>query len=120
MKQSLDTLFNPSGVAVIGASREEGSIGHGLVKNLLAGGYQGKIFPVNPKAEEIMDLRCYPTVKDIDEKVGLAIIAIPRDGVITVLEECAEKNVTAVIVVSAGFKESDERGQDLENRLIAL
>ncbi|MEX2592648.1 MAG: acetate--CoA ligase family protein [Anditalea sp.] len=120
MKQSLNALFNPSGVAIVGASRKEESIGNGLVKNLLAGDYQGQIFPVNPKAEEIMGLRCYPTVQDINAKVDLVIIAIPRDGVIPVVKECAEKGVKAVVVISAGFKEVDEKGQELENKLATI
>lgn len=120
MKPSLNALFYPSGVAVVGASRKEGSIGNGLIKNLLSGDFQGNIFPVNPGEEEILGLRCYPTVQAIDGSVDLVIIAIPRDKVIPVMEECAEKGVKAVVVISAGFKEVDEKGAELEKKLAIM
>lgn len=120
MKQSLNALFNPGSIAVIGASRNQDNIGRGLIKNLMDSNYQGDIFPVNPKADEIMDLKCYSSVNDIDQKVDLAFIVIPRDAVVPVMKECAEKEVKAVVVLSAGFKETDEKGEKLENELAQI
>jgi acetyltransferase len=120
MKKSLEALFYPSSIAIIGASRKEKSIGNGLIKNLADGNYQGKIFPVNPKEEKILGYKCYSKVNEINENVDLALIAIPRDGVKSVLEECAEIGVKAVIVISAGFKEVDEKGKELENQLVEI
>lgn len=120
MNQSLKALFKPAGVAVIGASRKDESPGKGIMKNLLEGDYQGKVYPVNPKAEEIMGLRCYSSVKEVEEEVDLAFIVVPRDLVIPVLEECAEKGVKAAVVISAGFKEVDEEGAELEEKLAAV
>lgn len=120
MKESLNALFNPSSVAVIGASRKEDNIGRGIIKNLKEGGYTGNIFPVNPKADEIMGLKCFPSVKEIEENVDLVFIAIPRDGVVPVMKECAEKKVKAAVVLTAGFKEADEEGKKLENELAEI
>lgn len=120
MRESVKALFEPAGIAIVGASRKEGSPGKGIIHNLLNGDYQGQIFPVNPKAEEIMGHTCYPSVKDIKEKVDLVFIVIPRDGVLPVMEECVEKGVKAVVVITAGFKEVDEEGKALEEKLAAL
>lgn len=120
MKKSLNALFNPAGVAIIGASREEESIGSGILRNLMNGGYKGQIFPVNPKADKIMGLKCYSSVKDIEEEVDLAFIAIPRKGVVPVLQECVGKGIKAVVVLSAGFKEADEEGAEMEEKLAEI
>lgn len=105
---------------MVGASRKEESPGHGLMKNLLEGDYQGKVFPVNPKAEEVMGLRSYSSVKDIDEKVDLVIIVVPRKLVLQVLEESVAKKIKAAVIISAGFKETDEEGAELENKVADL
>lgn len=120
MNQSLKALFQPEGIAIVGASRKDESPGKGIMKNLLEGEFQGRIFPVNPKAEEVMGISCYASVKDIDEKVDLAFIAIPRDAVLPALKECADKGVKAAVVISAGFKEVDEEGAKLEEELAAV
>ncbi|MFN4133836.1 MAG: CoA-binding protein, partial [Candidatus Hadarchaeales archaeon] len=69
----LKCFFEPEGVAVIGASREAGKLGHEILKHIIEAGYRGKIFPVNPKADEILGLKCYPSIKDVPEKVDLAV-----------------------------------------------
>ena len=120
MNQSLKALFSPKGIAIVGASRKDESPGKGILKNLLEGEFLGKVFPVNPKAEEIMGIRCYSSVKEIDEQLDLAFIAIPRDLVLPAIEECAEKGIKAVVVISAGFKEVDEEGAELEDKLASV
>jgi len=111
---SLDTFFNPKSVAVIGASREEKKIGHIILKNFI-NGFKGKIFPINPKADEIEGLKCYPKISEINEEIDLAVIAIPAQFVPDVLEECGRKGVKSAIIVSGGFKEVGRA--DLEERL---
>ncbi len=114
----LESFFDPRSIAVIGASRTPGKVGHDVVENLLEGGYEGEIFPVNPKADTILDLECFSSVTEVEAEVELAVIAIPAPYVPDVLDECAEKDIGSVIVISAGFKESGEEGARLEEELV--
>jgi acetyltransferase len=116
----LDALFCPSSVAVIGASRSEEKIGHAVLKNILESEYDGDIYPVNPKADEILGLQAYASVKDIPATVDLAIIVIPEDLVLDVMEECGQKEVQAVIVVTAGFGETGREGARRQRRLVEI
>ncbi|MFA6547586.1 MAG: acetate--CoA ligase family protein [Candidatus Magasanikbacteria bacterium] len=111
----LNSIFYPKSIAIIGASTEVGHVGNDIVKNLITQGYKGKIFPVNPKATELYDLKCYPFVLAIKEKVDLAIIVVPSGIVPTVLETVAKKKIKGVIIISAGFKEVGNVG--LENQI---
>lgn len=113
----LEKLFNPRAVAVLGASREEGKVGHSLLKNLIDHGYKGGIYPINPKTDSIMGLKCYPDIKSLPDGVDMAVIIIPAKGVPDAIEECGKKHIGAAIVISAGFKEVGEAGHDLEKRL---
>jgi len=103
--RDLKPLFYPKSVAVIGASRTPGKIGYEILRNILEYGYKGKVYPVNPKAEEILGLKSYPNVLSIPDKVDMAVIAVPAKIVPSVLEECGKKGVKAVVVISSGFKE---------------
>ena len=114
----LEFVFNPKSVAIIGASDKPGKIGFILVNNLLKDGYRGKIFPVNPKHETLLGLKCYPSIKDIKEEVDLAVIAIPAKFVPGVVKDCGEAGVKAVVVISAGFKEVGHEGAKLEKELV--
>ena len=116
----LRKLFNPKSVAIVGASTHEGKIGHILVKNLLKYEYPGKIFPINPKANEILGLRTYPSLKEISEAVDLAIIAVKPLEVLESIKICGEKNIEAAIVISAGFKETGAKGARFEQELKTL
>ncbi len=113
----LRSFFNAESIAVIGASRTPGKVGYDVVSNLLEGGFEGPIYPVNPKADEILGLRCYSDVAEIDGSVDLAVIVIPAPYVPSVIDACAGKGVGAVIVISAGFKESGKEGAELEKQL---
>jgi len=113
----LDYLFNPSSVAIIGASHQPGKIGHEILKNLVESGYKGKIYPVNPDVTPILNLKVYESVKKIEGNVDLAVIAVPAKIVGKVLKECVEKKVKAVIIISAGFSEIGEEGKKLEEGL---
>ncbi len=114
MRPDLGKLFFPESVCVIGASRDTTAIGHIILKNLLNGGFGGAIFPVNPKADEILGLRCYPSILKVPPPVDLAIVVVPAPLAPAVLGECGEKGVQNAIVITAGFRESGEEGRALE------
>jgi acyl-CoA synthetase (NDP forming) len=111
-------FFNPSSVAVVGASRVSGKPGNRILENLLKLQYPGKIFPVNPNADTILGLKCYPSIRDIPEKVDIAVIAIPSSRAVEIVEECAEKGVKGIVVISGGFAEGWEKGKEIEKKVV--
>ncbi|MBI5679046.1 MAG: acetate--CoA ligase family protein, partial [Planctomycetes bacterium] len=113
----LEHFFSPQTVAVVGASREEGKVGHDLFKNLVNHGYKGKIYPVNPHADNILGIKTYPALKEITDKVDLAVIVVPAPYVGKTVDECIEKGIDSIIVISAGFKESGIDGAAREREL---
>ena len=113
----LDPLFSPRAIAVIGASTRPGSVGNSLTKNLLAYGYSGKVYPVNPKTETLFDLPCFKSISDIGEDIDLVIIIIPAQAVPQALREAGEKNIPAAIIISSGFKETGTDGSTLEQEV---
>jgi acetate---CoA ligase (ADP-forming) len=114
---SLDSLFYPKSIAVIGASRQPGSVGHSLLANLLMNRFQGVIFPVNPKAASVLGIKCYPRVLEISDDIDLAVVVVPGPAVPGVIEECGQMGIKAAIVISAGFKEVGGQGTILERRV---
>lgn len=116
----LDAIFRPRSVAVVGASRERHSIGWDILDNLLRYEFQGQVFPVNPKAEVIHSLKCYPTVADIPDPVDLAIVVVPRIHVKAQVEACGEKGIKGLVVISAGFKEIGETGAQYEREIVEI
>lgn len=114
---SLDPLFRPGSVAVVGASATPGSVGAILVKNLLANPFGGVVYPVNPKRKAVQGVRCYAQLGDIPEVVDLAIIATPAPTVLAVVEECVEHGARSAIIISAGFSELGPAGRALEQRI---
>jgi acetyl coenzyme A synthetase (ADP forming)-like protein len=116
----LEALFRPRSVAVIGASRERGTIGAEIFHNLIAHGFQGVVHPVHPRAAAIQSVRAYPTIEDVPPPVDLAVIVVPAQTVPGVLEACARAGVRAAIVISAGFKETGEEGAARERELVAI
>jgi len=113
----LQHFFSPGSVAVIGASNQPGKIGHDIVNNLKLSGFEGAVYPINPKATEILGLKAYPSVTAIEGPVDLAVIAIPARAVLGVMEECAQKGIDSVIIITAGFKEAGTEGIELEKEL---
>ena len=109
MQNSLDGIFKPNSIAVIGASSKRGSIGHSILHNLIEYSFNGKVFPVNPRARVIHSIKCYSTILDVPDAVDLAIIIVPRDYVIPTLEQCGETGVQGVVVISSG---DDEIGEE--------
>jgi len=116
----LGALFCPERMAVVGASRSADKIGHAILKNVLESGYGGRVYPVNPKADEILGLDAYPSVKDVPDEVDLAVIVVPAGAVLDVMRECGEGGVRAAIVITAGFGEAGEEGRERERELISI
>ncbi len=116
----LDNFFQPDSVAVIGASRDPQKLGFAVLNNLKEGGYEGSLYPINPKAEEILGLKAYESVLDVEDSVGLAIIVVPSKIVPHVLRECGEKGVPAVVIITAGFREAGREGLERERELMDI
>ncbi|TET52524.1 MAG: CoA-binding protein [Actinobacteria bacterium] len=116
----LDKLFNPKSVAIIGAAREEGKVGHVILENIINAGFKGDIFAVNPKAKQIHDIKSYPSILDIEKEVDLAVIVTPAKTIPSIVEELGRKGVTNAIIISAGFKETGIEGSKLENQTLEI
>jgi acetyltransferase len=116
----LDNFFAPDSVAVIGASREVGKVGYELLKNLLDSNFPGAVYPVNPKASEILGLKAYPSVTDVPDQIGLAMIVVPARFTPTVIRECGQKGIDSTVIISAGFKEAGSEGTKLEQEVSGL
>jgi acetyl coenzyme A synthetase (ADP forming)-like protein len=118
--ESIRKLLHPRSVAVIGASRSRGKIGGALIANLKRSKFTGSIYPINPTADEVMGLRCYPSVSAIGAPVDLALISVPADRVPGVVEECARAQVHGVVVITSGFAEISTAGRSTEHQLFEL
>ncbi|MGB3563670.1 MAG: acetate--CoA ligase family protein [Thermoanaerobaculia bacterium] len=116
--QSLDPIFSPRNVAVIGASRNRSSLGFALLHNLVMSQFTGAIFPVNPKATVIHSLKAYPSVGEVPDPVDLAVVMVPQPAVQGVVEECIAAGVKGLVVITAGFAETGEAGAVLEQKLL--
>jgi acetyltransferase len=110
-KDALDLIFNPNSVAVIGASEDPFKWGHMLLAAIMKGGYQGDIYPVNPRTEEILGLRCFKKITDIPGKVDAALVVVPAYVVPNVFQDIAEKGVKGTVVITSGFSETGEEGR---------
>ncbi|MFH1643365.1 MAG: CoA-binding protein [Patescibacteria group bacterium] len=114
---NLNRIFNPQSIAIIGASNEVNSVGFGLTKNALEGSSQRKIFVINPFHDKVLGLKCKPSVLSIKDRVDLAIVAVPTKIIESVIEECCQKKVGGIIVISAGFAEVGEDGKYLQEKI---
>jgi acetyl coenzyme A synthetase (ADP forming)-like protein len=117
---SLESFFSPKSVAIVGASRQKGKVGYEILTNLVAGGYKGKIFPINPKADEIEGLKCYPDLTSLGAVPELVIVIVPAQLVPGVMEECVRVRVRSVIIITAGFKEVGPEGKKLEQEVVQI
>jgi acetyl coenzyme A synthetase (ADP forming)-like protein len=104
--RAMNRIMKPDAVAVIGASAEAGKIGNSVMKNLINGGYAGKIYPIHPKAEEIEGIKAYPSVKAVDGEIDMAVFAIPAALVPNALRECGEKGIPGAVLIPSGFAET--------------
>jgi len=119
-QKAIETLFNPKSIAVIGASSTKGKLGNSVVRNIIDSGYEGRIYPINPKAEKILGLKVYRFVSAIAGRVDVAVIVIPARFVLPVVEECGKKGVTALVIITAGFKEIGHEGQEAERKIVEV
>ncbi len=114
---SLDAIFRPRNVAVIGATDKEGSVGRTLLWNLISHPFGGAVFPVNPKRRSVLGVKAYPTLTAVPDQVDLAVVVTPAPSVPAIMRECVEKRVKGAIVISAGFKEAGPEGVALEREV---
>jgi acetyltransferase len=120
MSKSLDAIFRPQSIAVIGASRERGGVGREILGNLVTYEFKGSVYPVNPRANTVLSMKCFPNLTAIPDPVDLAIIVVPARIVPQIMEECGKKGVRGAIIISAGFKEVGEKGALLEAEVAAI
>lgn len=118
MSHPLDAIFRPRSIAVVGASRKQGNIGAEVFRSLIRHGFGGPVYPVNPAAQAIQSVRAYPSVLDIPDSVDLAVITVPAHRVLGVVDECAEKGIRGLVVISAGFAEVGEEGAKRQRQLL--
>jgi acetyltransferase len=117
-RRTLDVFFHPRNVAVIGATEAAHSVGRSILSNLKDAPFPGVIYPVNPKRDSLLGLRCYPNIASVPEPVDLAVIATPAATVPGVIRECVAADVPAAIIISAGFREIGDRGAELEREIL--
>ncbi len=115
---TLERLFSPKSVAVIGASKNPKKIGYELVRNIVTGGYEGRIFPINLEGADVMGIKSYTSLRLVPGEVDLAVVAVPAVYVADVLEECGQKGVKAAIVISSGFREIGNT--ELEEKILGV
>lgn len=116
--RDIEAIMSPRSIAVVGATNRQGSVGRAVFSNILSGGYQGVLYPVNPKARSVLSVRAYPSLMDIPDNVDLAVIIVPAQAVVGVVEEAAQKGVKGLVVITAGFKEVGGIGVELEEGLV--
>ena len=115
--KKIDKILNPKSLAIIGASSKSKTVGWGLMKNALLGKAKRKIFAVNPFQKEVLGVRTVPSIKQIKEPVDLAVIAVPAKIVPKIIEECSQKKVKGIIIISSGFAEEGKQGKILEQKI---
>ncbi|MFX1564238.1 MAG: acetate--CoA ligase family protein [Promethearchaeota archaeon] len=120
MPSDLEFFFNPTSVAVVGASEKKASVGGVIFRNFLKPSYRGVAYPVNPRVTDVLGIKCFDRITSIPNPVELAILAIPAGIVPKVMLDCEAKGVKAVIIISGGFKETGSEGADLENQVIEI
>src|ERR1035437_4400879 len=118
--KSLKYIFEPKSVAVIGASVTTGTVGNAIFSNILQSNFRGPVYPVNPKYDNVMSVRAYKDVVSIPDAIDLAVICVPKNAAENVVQQCAEKGVKGIVIITAGFKEIGEAGKKIEDKITAL
>ena len=116
--KSMNRIMKPKAIAVIGASNEDGKIGNSVMKNLINGGYQGDIYPINPKSDEVLGKKAYKSITDVDDDVDVAVFTVPAKFVAGALEQCGEKGVAGAILIPSGFAETGN--VELQDEAVAI
>ncbi len=114
----LNPIFKPKSIAIVGASRDPKAIGHQCVKNLIDSKYEGKIYPINPKADEVAGLKCYHSIMEVPDEVDIALIVVPAKYVPAVAEDCGKKGVKGLVIIASGFSEVGRK--DLEDQVLEI
>ncbi|MEN8114566.1 MAG: bifunctional acetate--CoA ligase family protein/GNAT family N-acetyltransferase [Actinomycetota bacterium] len=114
----LRALFEPKSVVMFGASERDGSVGRVVFENLLNGGFEGEIYAINPKREEVLGKKAYPDLESIDEQIDLAVVATPAATVPGIVEDCGQHGIKSMIILSAGFREVGPAGKALEDKVV--
>lgn len=120
MSHSLDAIFRPKSVAVVGASTQKGTLGREIFDKLLDSDFNGPVYPVNPKARYIHSVRAYPSLSAIEDPVDLAVIVVRKDLVLNIVREAAKAGVRGIVVITAGFKETGEAGAKIEAQMVEI
>lgn len=118
--KKLTKLFNPKVIAIIGASGKEGTVGNSLMKNIIGSGFDGIVYPVNPKRSNILGVKAYKHLEDIPDQIDLAIICTPAAAVPQVVEDCGIEGVSGIVLITAGFSEIGEKGKEMIDRVHEL
>src|SRR5262245_51136631 len=116
----LEAIFAPQSVAIVGASPDPNKLGHRVLRNVIDNGYSGRIIPIHPSAPSILQLPASASIAAVPDPIDLAVIVVPPQAVLPVVEECGKKGVQGLVVITAGFKEVGGPGKDLERRLVEL
>ena len=129
VSENLNYILNPKTIAIVGASRDSNSVGYGILKSLVMGGvfhseycraFSGKIFPINPHADEILGQKCYKNLKDVNDEIDLAVICVPAQIVPLIMKDCVKKKIKGAIIISAGFGETGEEGRKLQQKVLSI
>jgi acetyltransferase len=120
MQNIFDQYFNPKSICIIGASSKPGRLGYELTKSVKHYGYTGKLYLVNPKADDILGYKCYPSVKEIKEKIDVAIVMVPKKFAEATIADVLDKGTKAVILITAGFKETGKEGEEAERKILSM
>ena len=118
--KKLKSFYEPQSVAIIGASQNPDKVGYKILFNLKRSGYQGTVVPVNPNADSILDFKNYKSLDEFNGTIDLSVIVVPRKSVMEAVKASIAKGAKTVSVITAGFKEQDHEGAELENQLAAL
>jgi len=117
---SINSIFRPKSVAVVGASSKKGILGREIFDLLLGSGFNGPVFPVNPNAEYVHSVKAYRSIQDIPQAVDLAVIVVPKERVLSIVQDCAQKGVKGLILITAGFRETGAEGAIEEKKIVAI
>ena len=116
--KKLDIIFNPTSIAVIGATNKKGHVGYAFMENLVKGGFKGKTYPINLTKKKMFGIKAYPSVLDVKKKIELAIIATPAQTVPALVDECGKAGIHGVVIISAGFKEAGKEGELMSEQIL--